>query len=277
MIQPMFESRYVYHGTVVGLGGRITKYQGRSGLNIPIPVQGACSLPVVGGVSESKQEGCELSVREPVEIRLASAASIETRVSSDLEGSRADGGFATAAHADIRGVRILDIVSVERVLMDLAAVQIPGKEFPEISLGQSEITGLRLGDCAIKVDLDVPTFKTYNTKASLAEAFEKNPEFRKKNRRRFNTAEGADRIREFSGGYYVCSIVESIGGNLPQGAYLGDDGYTIFWPGIGRIVLGEMMISSVSRRLTMVRVHLGCPTRGDVGIGEGDLNGSSVP
>ncbi len=125
--------------------------------------------------------------------------------------------------------------------------------------------------------LDVPTFRTYNTKASLAEAFEKDPEFRKKNRKRFNTPEGAEKIREFSGGYYVCSIVDSIRGNLPDGAYVGDDGYTIFWPGVGRIVLGEIRVSHVSRRLTMVRVHFGCPTRGDVGIGEGDLNGGSVP
>ena len=51
----MIESRFVYRGTAVGLGGRIVRIDPKSDLDILIPVQGASALPVIGGRSESNE------------------------------------------------------------------------------------------------------------------------------------------------------------------------------------------------------------------------------
>jgi hypothetical protein len=267
------EERFIYRGNVVGLGGRITKYKGQSGLNIPIPVQGACSLPVVGGVSESNVTGCKLWSKDP-EFLLAAAESVSTLAEGGVSET---GDYVTHVRADVKGVQFVDTVSAERVLMDLTSTHVPGETCPHISPGDSAIVGLKLGDCAVDVSLDLKTLQTYNTKASLAEAYENNPDFRAKNWRRFNTPEGSTRMRELTGGYYLCSIVEKISGDLPKDAYIGENGYTIVWPAVGRIVLGEILITAFARRLTMLRVHFGCPTRGDGGAGEGETNGSTVP
>jgi hypothetical protein len=179
--------------------------------------------------------------------------------------------------ADVRAVRLLDRISISRVKLNLRSTHRSGDRFPRISTEDSEITGLKLGRHPITVTLDSKTFKTADTKESLAETYAKNASFRKRKAKKFNTPPDSETIQEYSGGYYVCSIVESISGKLPDGAFIDENGYTIVWPGVGRVVLGEMLISENSRRLTMVRVHFGSPLEGDMMVGEGDVNGSSVP
>ena len=271
----MIESRFVYRGTAVGLGGRIVRIDPKSDLDILIPVQGASALPVIGGRSESKIRSCSLSIRRPVGMTLASARSVETLAESVVE--RKGKPFETWVHVDVRSVRLLDQISIARVQLNLKSIHGQGDRFPRISTEGSEITGLKLGRQPITVTLDLKTFKTADTKESLAATYAKNASFRKRKAKKFNTPPDSETIQEYSGGFYICSIVESISGKLPDGAFIDENGYTIVWPGVGKVVLGEMLISENSRRLTMVRVHFGSPREGDTVVGEGDVNGSSVP
>jgi hypothetical protein len=216
-----------------------------------------------------------VAIRRPFVMTLASARSVETLAESVVE--RQGKPFETRVRADVRSVRLLDQISIARVQLNLRSTHVQGDRFPRISTEDSEITGLKLGRYPITVTLDLKTFKTADTKEALGEAYAKNAAFRKRKAKKFNTPEDSQSIQEYTGGYYVCSIVESITGKLPEGAYIDENGYTIVWPGVGRVVLGEMLISENSRRLTMVRVHFGSPREGDTVVGEGDVNGSSVP
>jgi hypothetical protein len=271
----MIESRFVYRGNAVGLAGRIVRIDPKSDLDLLIPVQGASSLPVIGGRSESNVRRAVVSIRRPFVKILASARSVQTLAESVVE--REGKPFETRVRSDVRSARLLDQISVARVHLNMTSTHVPGDPYPRISLADSEITGLKLGRFPITVTLDLKTFKAANTKEELAAIYAKNASFRKRKAKKFNTPEDAQSIQEYTGGYFVCSIVESISGKLPEGAYIDENGYTIVWPGVGKVVLGEMLISQNSRRLTMVRVHFGSPTGGDAMIGEGDVNGSSVP
>ena len=51
-------------------------------------------------------------------------------------------------------------------------------------------------------------------------------------------------------------------GKLPEGAEVSEDSHVIVWPDFGKVILGEMLISDFSRRLTMVRLELGSPIEG---------------
>ena len=271
----MIESRFIYRGNAVGLGGRITRIDPKSDLNILIPVLGASSLPVVGGRSASKAVKCAIPLRKGSAQNLASAASVATFAESDVE--RRGQPFVTRVAADVRTVRIADSISIARVRMNLTSKHLPNEKLPRIGLGDSEISGLKLGRFPVDVQLDLKTFESCDTKQSLAETYARNASFRRRKAKRFNTSLESEGIQEYTGGYYVCSIVESITGKLPDGAFIDENGYTIVWPGVGRIVLGEILISENSRRLTMVRVQLGSPMEGYACVGEGDVNGGSVP
>lgn len=271
----MMEPRFIYRGNAVGLGGRIVKYAGKPGLNIPIVVQGACSLPVTGGVSVFKPAKCTIPLSSRSKQILASAQSVAASAEGDVE--RAGGSHVTRVRADVKGVRIIDLISIKRVLLDLTSTHERGDEVPRIRLGASEISGLKLGKHTLSVKLDLETFGRCDTKAKLCEKYESDAGFRRGKWRKFNTPEQDVRIKEYSGEYYVCSIVESIEGQLPEGARIDEDGYTIHWDGVGRIVLGEMLIGRNSRRLTMVRIQLGCPVEGSAAVGEGEVNGGGMP
>jgi hypothetical protein len=257
------------------LGGRIVKLDGRTGLNIPITVQGASSLPVVGGVSVFKPAKCAIPASGRSKRMLVTAQSVATTAESDAE--REGGPHVTRVKADIKTVRIIDTISIKQVVLNLTSTHKPGSDDPQISLGECKIAGLKLGAFSLEVKLDLSTLRDCDTKKKLSETYERDADFRRKNFRRFNTPEQDRKIKEYSGEYYVCSIVDEISGDLPKGARIDEDGYTIHWPGIGRIVLGEMLISRNSRRLTMVRVQLGCQTEGYAAVGEGEVNGGGMP
>jgi len=271
----MIEKRFIYRGNAVGIGGRIVRIDPKSDLDIPIPVQGASSLPVVGGVSMFKPAKCVIPLMKRSKQNLVSAQSVTTSAQSDVE--RRGKPFVTRVSAEIKMVRVLDSISIKRVLLNLTSTHNDGDEYPRISLGDSEITGLKLGKFPVEVKIDRRTFETFDTKQRLAGNFAENTAFRTRNAKRFNTPPEERQVREYGGGYIVTSIVESISGKLPEGAYMDEDGYTIVWPGVGKIVLGEMLVTHNSRRLTMVRVQLGSPIEGFAAVGEGDVNGGSVP
>jgi hypothetical protein len=56
----------------------------------------------------------------------------------------------------------------------------------------------------------------------------------------------------------LCSLVDGLGGAA------GEFGHIVDIPGIGRIYVGELLISPHSVRFISIRADLGCPVRGQV-------------
>jgi hypothetical protein len=112
---------------------------------------------------------------------------------------------------------------------------------------------------------------------SLGKAYETDDEFYKTYGSLFEESVTPDpdpvkkRKMTQSGGYVVCTIVSSIKTDHPKAVVSGN---MITLNGFGRIFLGELLISSVSRRLTLLRLKLGSPIEGDVVCGDIESNGT---
>jgi hypothetical protein len=80
-------------------------------------------------------------------------------------------------------------------------------------------------------------------------------------------------------GCFVYSLVERIQweGKLPDEAEVSEDSHVIVWPDFGKVVLGEMLISHFSRRLTMMRLELGSPLEGSVEAIDVQSGGQALP
>jgi hypothetical protein len=67
----------------------------------------------------------------------------------------------------------------------------------------------------------------------------------------------------------------TIQGKVPSDVVV--DGYTVKWPNVGRVILGEVLITDYYRRLTMLRVQLGSPVEGQSSSSDLVVNGVTMP
>jgi hypothetical protein len=129
---------------------------------------------------------------------------------------------------------------------------------------------LRLGKLDVTVELDLETFNKYPTLELLEPALlqrNKSVTARVATSVLRNTEGGLFRN---ASGYVVGSIVKNITG-VPK-EWIEEDGYTINWPGFGKIILGEIIVGAYLRRVTLVRLQHSC-----VEISGGCDGGSSWP
>jgi hypothetical protein len=142
----------------------------------------------------------------------------------------------------------------------------------------TSITNLRLDGFPVDVKID-DIFNKFPTKGSLNKAYNDDAFF-KRYGHRFQKSEkeqpkppaGKRQIPE-CGGYIVTTIVSEIQTKHPK-AVVKDNVITL--NGFGRIFLGELLITSVSRRLTLVRLNLGSPDKGDIACSEVESNGNVI-
>jgi hypothetical protein len=79
------------------------------------------------------------------------------------------------------------------------------------------------------------------------------------------------------GGAVLGTIVKPLrwkGAAFPRSSIDPDRRNTVFIPGLGTLFFGEITIARQSRRVTMIRAHLGSPVGGRLGIGDFQDNGS---
>jgi hypothetical protein len=137
---------------------------------------------------------------------------------------------------------------------------------------------MRLDGYPVNVKLDVDLFTKYSTLDSLSNAYANDDAFYKRYGSRFMSSSSAAPAKTAKGkreiptiaGYVMCSIVEEIRTDHPRAKVAGN---VITLSGFGSIYLGELLITGVSRRLTLLRAKLGSPVTGDVACSEVEDNG----
>lgn len=144
-------------------------------------------------------------------------------------------------------------------------------------------TDVKIDDYGLAISLNLRLFQAADTHAKLLTVAD-NPRLLQS--ARCNLALGTrpegqpvpkrPRLLSSDGTIYT-SIVREIRwvGKPFPGATIED--HTVVVPDFGRIFFGELRISRVQRRLTMVRCDLGSPLRGYVGGGDVGSNGSWYP
>jgi len=249
------KQKYVhyYNATALALGGRITRP-----FDAIIDTQASSVLPITGGLSSARVENFRF--RDMISFKTAYSLVTGSE-------SKRDGSFATLASVTIEDLNILEVVTAQRVVCRVSSNHPIGKMHddgrlddspePEIFTVGSTFEGLRVAGCELDVAFDTDRSHKWGTYKTFKD---NNPKLKE------------------SKSVIVCSLVKSItkkgscaGVNIPENENL------IEVPHFGRIYVAQLLCSSNTRRLVMLRVQLGCPAGGEAIVGCGQSNGHTVP
>ena len=241
--------RFLYRGSAVGFGGRITDPP----LGV-IPAQAATTLPPDGGNAEARVDGYGFHG-----IVYVNSAYSLVRGNPDLKGCRPV--FRTVATATVNGLDVDGVVRADTIVASLESEQPEaGGELDMLPVGY--FANLRIRGFAIDLRPHADLLKM--RKKSEIDAY------REKNR------EGIY-VTALGGSQYVCSIfddasvaaaIKGIPGvtALPGGRIHVDD--------FGDIAFGEFFVSADARRLTMMRIELASPPTGTMDFASVEGDGS---
>lgn len=273
-----YPRRFVFRGNASGVSAHIRRPNDRI-----LTVQGASSLPVTGGFSESKVG--PKSLDDYLSFKFA-----ETSVKGDFTN-------AAAAIAITNNKKLPDEVPTQTTVIaavggleigklfraDLAQAGLISKspknrgEQPSVRLVNNKLEGIQIGGYDVNITLDEGTFNRCDTLEKLQAAYSKG--FQPAQAAMFHTlARKPGAKLQVSGGMAYATLVRKVEWPKGKPAGLTELGPNAFYlEGLGSIFFAELLISSASRRLTMIRFQFGSPFGGDASIAEGETNGSHWP
>lgn len=270
---------YLYHAHGVALGGTLTRPFVEN-----LEAQAMASLPISGGYGSARVDNFRFKNG------LISFDSATTQVTGSLNAS--DGSYNTLITTTVEGLKVLDMLTADRVTARLASKHLPNDTEPRITPVGSLIENLRVGGCPINVELDANLFGTFDTFQGFKEKFEKDKDFEKEARRRFLWGKLDDTVPEFLRDRYSwcqqqqglpeskgvgiapCSLVKDIDcGN--SGAR--HHAHVLIVPQFGKIFIGEIFMKRHARRLTMLRMELGSAVEGTLTVSGNEGNGTTYP
>lgn len=240
-------SRFIYHAQGMALGGFLDRPMEEA-----IETQAAVSLPITGGYGTARS--AHFRHRD-----LISFHSAHSHVSGrkSVDGS----SFETLVTSVVEGLNILDVVTADRIVGRITA------SHPNEDNTEPCITPVGSHFVNLRVNGREPRFKW------LANHFEECENYEGVTRRFAQNLESAGqgwREKDFFPVY------------LAQDLTLDDDDPEqgrnfLEIPHIGRIYLGELIVTRQTRRLTMLRVELGCPGKGSVCASSVEGDGHRIP
>src|SRR6185295_13883334 len=87
--------------------------------------------------------------------------------------------FRNSCKSEMSSLRLGDKVFLKHSLLNMQSSHDTAKtRFPQITLGATEIKGLKLGKSELKITLDLDTFNRYPTLEELETAFKNDPKLR---------------------------------------------------------------------------------------------------
>ncbi len=277
-----YPSRYLYISGAFAAGGTFTRIAPNVNIHLQVPTIAPVHLPMVGGTSEAT-----LKKKVDVDCRAARFGAIgreqlrkwkAAKVLSvgwahslaQSEPEKAGQPFRSRSVSEVKAVRIADGLFLKRGILTLQSSHDPKNQHPEITFGETDIAGLKLGKDELRVTLDLDPFNKYPTLEGFETAFQKDSKLRERLLRRLVTDRKTGQLYKNTSGYVIASMVQKVEG-LPADASW-DGGSTITWPKFGKIILGEILMGPYVRRVTLVRFK-----HSDGEIGSGCSGGSTYP
>jgi hypothetical protein len=278
--------RHVFHGNSSAVSARI-----RRPVDICMPVQAACSLPVTGGLSEGKAGPTKFGDRKPSG-RKGLGADADTYISFDSASAKAHGDYVDQekaiqmTHGKVRfdevptvttvAAEVVNLMVIGRVKIGLASMAMfahsPAVGEPSIPC-EATLKGVEVDGYPINITLDVPFFCECDTmgKLSAAAAAGRNPQCF------FSAGPSAGYGFNSHNGMVKSTLVTAMdwaGEKHPEATI---DGHGIIIPEFGKVYFAEMFVTRGARRLTMATFQLGSDDGGDATAASGDTNGEKWP
>ena len=250
---------HYYHADANALGGSIHRP-----LKKVIPAQASVSLPAAGGFSSAQTSNFRFE-------DLVSCRAASCRVS----GSEDEKGHATTqVTAVIEGLNLLDMVTAERVVSQIATERPPDGFSPAVTFVGSQFIGLRIAGFPVEPVINLklltppydgpkrPWLKNSNLLQPAREQHTQRasgehgkPDWLE---HRYGWVHSNKAVAER--GHVQCSLVDGFTGTIPGKTY----GHVVEIAGVGRFFFGEVSFYDHVYRLTMVRAEIGSPTGGSV-------------
>jgi hypothetical protein len=271
------DKRYVFRGNASGVGARIVRP-----INL-VTTAAASSLSVIGGVSESYVDSASIAGGGLVgkltslfrsNVSYSGVLSFKSaRTKANGAFSEKDKGFNTAVNSTVLGLNVENRLTAGTLESNILSRHPDnGQEPPIVPSGR--IPDLQVDGYPIVVTID-DLFSQYPTKESLSKAYATDNAFYERYGKRFQKSnkdktDSANRQLPEISGFVVSTIVSKVETKHPK---IVVDGHILILEGFGRIYLGEILISSAYRRLTLLRCKLGSPVEGDLACAEVESNG----
>jgi hypothetical protein len=277
--------RFIFRGNAAAIGGRVVR---PSDLIIDSTV--TSSLTVVGGRSRERAGPARFGEW----VGFASASTSAEGLFDDVQ-RQIDFTFgkipedaltsSTRVNVDVTGLSIggdKPKLTVKHLHAALNSKSPTGSGEPSIALGsETVIEGAAIDGHLLAIELAVPVFQQHDTRSKLLTAAD-DPKFVNESGECLYmkqptpgaVAPTAGRVPYGTGGTIFATIVKSIKWAGDPIAGVTFDQNAVIVPDLGKVFFGELLITSLSRRLTMVRVELGSLIGGVVACGEVETNGA---
>jgi hypothetical protein len=290
--------RYFFFGYAAALGGRIYRPE-----PFDIEVEGASALTFSGGISRSDVTGRAFGSKKYIEFKRAVTHAEgrfderEALAVTNHEMLPCELKAETMIKAEVEGLRVgigpTPVLTVGRVTASMKGFSPNVSYQPAMQLTrETEYNDISINRFGLRVEINHELFSTYDTHAKLLAACD-DPEFVKKHSSSLLLApSGQSREPEVGAStlqrrrcpprlqskeVLYATIVREISWADEQPSFARIDGHTVIVNDFGTIYFGEILISSSSRRLAMMRLELGSPDGGFLDVDNVGHNGSSVP
>jgi hypothetical protein len=278
-----FRRRFIFRGNAAAIGGRIVRPS-----DVVLESGVASSLTVAGGRSSARASATRFGDWVSFAAAATSAEGLFDDVKQHIERTYhrvQEDALTTSTHvtADVAGLTIegQPRLTVKRLHGAIASRSPMGSGEPAIAVGnETAIDGVEIGGHGLIVQLAVPLFQQYDTRSKLLVAAD-DPRFVKesgdclfmKTSVGGTPAPPQGRLVHSCGTTYA-TVVKSIrwAAEPYPGATI--DHHSVTVPDFGTMFFGELLVTDLSRRLTMLRLELGSPVGGDVACAEVESNGT---
>ena len=221
----------------------------------------ASALSVSGGHCSARVENVRIG-------EYVSVGAVSTQTGGFYsEGKRA---WETFSRATIEKLNVLDVVTADRISVNLVSHHPVDASESSITPLAANFDNLRVAGCPVNVHIDLGLFSKLGSWSQLRGKVDSDQEFSRR-----IAAFGEDPKAGLEKGLIMCSLAGRI--EIDCGDFkVGDDG-SIDIPSFGKLHLAEFVMSPRLRRITMMRMTLGCPLEGDMACGDVVGNGHTYP
>jgi hypothetical protein len=269
--------RFVFRGNAAAFGGRIVRPN-----DTVLEAKGASSLTVAGGRSVWSERDIKFgdSVRIESAMTFAEGRFDDTDKLIAKSFHKVPEDSLTATTVVKAGVKGLVVggspqFQAKSVRVSMTAKSPSASNEPPIRLdNDTDFDGVTINGHEIEIEIAHDLFQRYDTRARLLSAAD-DQGFVKEHGHHFHMHSHPERRRAIRGGVYIIgTIVRRIKwkGTPMDGARIDDNSIVV--PDFGTVYFGEILITAVERRVSMLRFELGSPEGGDVVCAEVGTNGT---
>lgn len=278
---------HLYHAEATAISGHLTQ---------PLPVsihpQASVKLREQGGYLSQHSDG----YRAEQVLRYQTAY---TQVAGN-DDSKPELGWSTLSTSVVEGLNVLDVLTCDRVVMQMSSNHLPEGYVPRVSFLGSRFENLRINGHPVQLDFDPDML---GPKPANDQSFASDPGFMERVKsQRSRILEAKDIPAEIAGRYNQGPKVsqqtesgrqESIECSLVNRAEVGSHGrchgHVIDVPDFGKIYLGVLRVEhsdykegtetpkKTLLRLTMIECKFGCAIAGNASMAMGITNGGTKP